>query len=177
MIGVQRRAAGRQKRVARRGFSCGTVMDEQVFESTSNMKRSHPSPHASRRPCKRRLWRVTSLAQYGRVCTLAVMRFPAGHKPQKTDGRCETHNQIASKIVRAKAANVKPGEGIGLQKEPDWADCTRFSHGTGSDGTLANRPGGKRTKLFPVALDWTKAHAFSALFDGCWRLSPQPLAS
>ena len=26
------------------------------------------------------------------------------------------------------------------------------------------RPGGKRTQLFPVALDWTKVHAFSVLF-------------
>jgi hypothetical protein len=26
------------------------------------------------------------------------------------------------------------------------------------------RPGGKRTRLFPVALDWTKVHAFSVLF-------------
>jgi hypothetical protein len=115
--GGQQRAVGRQSPVARRGFPCGTIMDERILESPSTMKRSHPSTHASRRSCKQSPVRVTSLALYGRGCTQAVMRRLARHTSQRPGDRCETHNQVPSlKIIWAKPATVKPGMRSGLRR-------------------------------------------------------------
>jgi hypothetical protein len=58
-------------------------MDERILESTTTMKRSHPSIHASGRSCKRRLVRVTSLELYDRACTQAVVRLALGRKSHK----------------------------------------------------------------------------------------------
>lgn len=49
-----------------------------------------PSIHT----CNRRLVWMTLMVLYRRGRTATVMRFPAGHKPQKTDGRSATLNRI-----------------------------------------------------------------------------------